>query len=445
MSEYRVELPPHQLAAHLSRKRHVAMLCGVGAGKTHTLAGYAFRKMVEGKDVPADAPQGIICANTYSQLIDSTLRRVFEVWRDMGLKWTPNKVPKGKGPVDLEVQVGGRTVTVLCRSLDNYEALSGLEVGWAGVDEVYGASKEALAVLNARVRGKWQQNQTMYCSTLDEPDSFMHEFFVDKYDPDRMTVIYAPTSANLANLPRDYIDDMMALYDERLARRMIFAEWITLSTGQIYHQFSRTLHESRNAEMDPYLPVYWTHDFNIGEGKPMSSLLCQVKTARGSTGKRRTELHVFDELVLDTADTNDAVAELEERYEIENKDEWIIAGDAAGKAADTRSKTSDYGIIRDAGFGNQVVPMANPAIRSRHNNVNRLLRSAKGDVRIQVHPRCKTLLKGLETVTTKPGGQYIEKETYHQHVTTALGYLAHVVLPPEGRVAARTTASVLKR
>lgn len=447
MSNYTLELPPHQLAAQLSRKRHVAMLCGVGAGKTTTLAGYSFRKMKEGaKTVPRDMPQGIICANTYSQLIDSTMRNLFKEWREMGLQFTPNEIPIGKGPIDMKVAIDGKWVTVLCRSLSHYEALAGLEVGWAGVDELFSASAEAVSVLNARVRGKWQHNQTMYCSTLDEPDSFMHKMFVENFDPERMTVIYAPTRANLYNLPPGYIDDLLAMYDERMARRMIDAEWVTLSTGQIYHQFNREIHETEEAEMDPYLPIYWTHDFNIGDGKPMSSCLCQMKKGVSPDGATRRELHVFDEVILDTADTNDAVVELNERYDIANKEEWIIAGDAAGKAADSRSKTSDYGILRDAGFTNQIVPSSNPSIRSRHNNVNRLLKSAKGDVRMKIHPRCRTLMKGLETVTTKPGGQYIEKETYHQHVTTALGYLVNSVLPAtSGSPMTMSSSSLLGR
>jgi phage terminase large subunit len=59
-----------------------------------------------------------------------------------------------------------------------------------------------------------------------------------------------------------------------------------------------------------------------------------------------------------------------------------------------------------------------------------LLEDATGRVRIQVHPRCKTVIKGFETTALKKGSRYIEDDTNrNQHVTTAVGYLLMVENP----------------
>src|SRR5690606_1131161 len=84
---------------------------------------------------------------------------------------------------------------------------------------------------------------------------------------------------------------------------------------------------------------------------------------------------------------------------------------------------TDYTLLAAAGYTQQCIPRSNPPVRDRHNAVNLLLRSAAGDIRLKIHPRCQTLLRGLETVHLKPGATYIEHETRVQHITTALGYL----------------------
>jgi hypothetical protein len=178
------------------------------------------------------------------------------------------------------------------------------------------------------------------------------------------------------------------------------------------------------------VPILWGHDFNIGEGKPMSSVICQRATVRDDPEdpkKSRDVLHVLDEIILDGTDTHDAVAEFRNRRP--GQRDVIIYGDAAGRARDTRSKTTDYQIIADAGFPRQDVPRANPPVRERHNQMNAMLKAADGTVSLFIHPRCKTLLRGLETVKLKPGAQYVETETREQHVTTALGYLVTRLFP----------------
>ena len=301
-----------------------------------------------------------------------------------------------------------------------------MEVGWTWLDETWDTPPEAINVVDARLRDDRAHIQMLMTTTLDDPSTWMYDMVVDKFNPDLMDVIYATTYTNERNLPDGYIDRLKSRYTESMFKRMVLAQWVTLSQTQIYYAFNRD--NNINKEISEYsenLDILWTHDFNIGEGKPMSSLLCQIKKQDG-----QRIITAFDEIILETGDTNQAVNEFKARNWYSNQKHRVkIYGDASGKNKDTRSQTSDYGIHRDAGFKQQNVPTVNPPIRTRHNIVNSLLKNAKGDIRVYIHPRCKTFIKGLETTKLKKGANYIEEETFAQHVTTAFGYLACVEFP----------------
>lgn len=423
---------PHQAQIWQADTRHVALFGGYGAGKTHFNAIWCLKKLLEVEDWPQDKAQGIISANTYPQLVNSTIRNIFGNWREWGIRFKPSTVPGSFAPFTVQVWLNGAWRAVLCCSLNHPDTIRGTEVGFAIIDEAAGTTREAVDIINSRVRATEQpKNQILYTSTVEDPSHWLYEMFVDHHDPEQMTVVYATTYDN-PYLPDGYVDALKATYSERLFRREVLAEWVSLESGQIYYAWNRTKNLDESIELDPALPLLWSHDFNIGQDKPLSSVICQIKKGKGPDGKVRPELHAIDELILDTSDTNDAIREFESR---DYKSAGVtIYGDASGRARDTRSKTSDYGILRDAGFRTQKVPASNPPLRTRHNIVNALLGSADGDVRLKVHPRCKALAKGLETVKLRKGANYLEEESREQHVTTALGYLACVEFPMRARV-----------
>lgn len=409
---------PHQLKVFQSQKRYVFLGAGVGSGKTDVGSLWILQKI---KDTPPGGI-GLIAANSYTQLIDSTLRNLYKNWQKFGVKYGPATLPRAHGPFNIQVWNGKYWVEILCRSLDSYSLLAGIEIGWAWLDEVFLTSKSAIDVVMARLRDDRMHNQMLLTTTLDEPNTWMYKTFVENYLEEFMDVFYATTIDNKKNLPDGYIESLQATYSPKMYERMVLAHWVMMEGSKVYYSFDRALHVTNEAVRDEHLPVLWAFDFNIGEGKPMSSCLCQIKKGESLHGELRLELHVFDEIILETSDTNDSIVEYEARYG-QKKSNVVIYGDASGRARDTRSKTTDYLLLKDRGFIRQKVPRGNPAIRNRHNSVNSLMKSANGDVRLKIHPNCKVLIQGLETVMLKSGSSYLEMETYHQHVTTALGYL----------------------
>ena len=420
-------LLPHQTKVLTSRKQEIFLGGGIGAGKTAVGSLWAIKKVTQ---TPRDV-YGLIVSNTYSQLYDTTVRAFYSLLESSRIAVQPRQLPRTRGPSDILVHNGDHWVRILLRSLDHYDKLSGLEIGFYWVDECWLTKPEAIDVLNGRLRDRRMENrQALFTTTLDSPDSWMFSRFVENYNDRLQDIIYAKTADN-PNLPEGYLETLQSTYAEATFKRMVLAEWVTLDSEQIYTSFSR---ESNVAPVsyEPTLPLLWSHDFNIGHGKPMSSVVCQYH-------HNSETFAVIDEIILERSDTNDAVAEFEARWG-SHKAGVVIYGDASGNARDTRSRATDYEILRRAGFTNQKVPRANPGIRERHITVNALLRDAKGQNRVLISPECKTVIKGLESTSLKKGSGYIEDDTNpSQHVTTALGYLL-VVENPNRPAATRQTS-----
>lgn len=407
---------PHQYQVLKSGKRIILLGGGVGSGKTDVGSIWSLRKALAWPE-----SLGLIAANTYSQLADSTLRNFYRKVETYGLRVQPSELPRTGRPFTLKVHNGRRWIEILCRSMDKFETLSGLEIGWYWLDEVWQTPRAAFDLVNARLRdSRCGQPQGLLTTTLDEPSSWLYDVFVDKKDEDLCEVIYARTTDNLKNLPPGYLDLLKRTYDSRLFARMVEAKWVSLSKGRVYHQFDRREHV-RPLTLDPNLPLCWSHDFNIN---PMSSLAAQIK------GR---EVRIVDEIVLETSSTPEVIAEFRARGYDRHPAGVVIYGDAAGRAGDTRSTISDYQLLRQAGFTVQKVPIANPSLRDRHNTVNTRLKNAGGQVGLFIDPGCKVLIKGFETTGYKPGS-HLEAESFEQHITTALGYLVHREFPLRGRI-----------
>lgn len=70
------------------------------------------------------------------------------------------------------------------------------------------------------------------------------------------------------------------------------------------------------------------------------------------------------------------------------------------------------------------VPQSNPAVLNRVHKVNAMLTNALGEVRLEVDPRCKELVKDFEEVMFKPDSGIVDKarDPRRTHASDALGY-----------------------
>lgn len=268
-----------------------------------------------------------------------------------------------------------------------------------------------------------KENVIVAATNPDSPLTYWYKYFILGQSPTRH-VYYSLTRDN-PFLPKQYLAQLERDMDPKLARRMLMGEWIEIQSEGVYYQYSRENNfKNETYKLVKNMPIIISHDFNIATNKPMSACLMQ---------KVGDTFHVFSEVILDTARTQDVYEELASRGILDLEHAFIIHGDASGKHRDTRNIKSDYDIIRSFlsnyrkknGVGVRFdidVPLSNPAIRTRHNRLNAYCQSSDKRIRLYVYKEAPTVDEGMRLTTLKKNS-YIEDDSKRfQHVTTSLGY-----------------------
>jgi hypothetical protein len=260
----------------------------------------------------------------------------------------------------------------------------------------------------------------------DDPEHWAYRHWFVEQSPRRH--VYLSQTSDNPYLPESYIDQLKEQMDPRMARRMIYGEWLPIRSEVIYHQYEPDLNRLKtDYVIDPKLPIHWAWDFNIGDGKPLSSCFFQHDGAR---------FHVYKDLVIEGLRTEEMLEEAWDRGLLDHDTTYIINGDATGKHRDTRSRHSDWEIIRlwlaNAKTRGEDprpikyrldVPLSNPKVRERHNILNAQLHNSKGVRSLMVYAGAPVVHEGLMLTKLKAGADYIEDDSKsYQHVTTALGY-----------------------
>ena len=259
----------------------------------------------------------------------------------------------------------------------------------------------------------------------DAPSQWVYKHFIEpnsngQKHPTRH-VYYSRTEDN-PFLPKSYIDQLKRDLDPKMARRMLYGEWIEIRQEVIYYQYNSDIQYRKETwRPRPETTISITWDFNIGVGKPMSALAMCFEDDK---------FHVFAEVIVDGARTEDALEEFFERGIITKGRKYEIDGDASGKHRSTNSRVSDYDIIKHRMDREEIdytykVRLSNPSIRSRHNIVNAYCKNELDQVRLFVW-NCKTVDEGLRLTALKKGANIVENDDFRaQHCTTALGYYIH--------------------
>lgn len=244
--------------------------------------------------------------------------------------------------------------------------------------------------------------------------------------------VYFSRTEDNPYLPPWYIEQLKEDLDPKLALRMLYGQWVEINSDVIYHAYSEAVnYRPVDYEPKPTQDIYWAWDFNIGEGKPLSNCFHQNEMKDGFL----KAFHFYAEVVVDGASTEEACQDAADRGLLDVEDtHYIIRGDATGGSRSTKSKSSDYDIIRKflanyrtkrgAPVSFEIdVPKSNPPVRTRHNLVNAYCKNDAGKHRLFVYKGCPTINKGMKLSTLKKGGSYIEDDSKpYQHITTALGY-----------------------
>jgi hypothetical protein len=172
------------------------------------------------------------------------------------------------------------------------------------------------------------------------------------------------------------------------------------------------------------------HDFNIGQGKPMSAAVGQFVNGAW---------HIKKNYLVDGFRTAQLMDELADDGVFEHEAPFLVYGDASGRHNDTRSNQSDWDIIEDflANYkrknGSKLqfsidVPRANPPIKQRWKHLNLKFLNANNFVGFFVYSEASETDEGFRLTKLKKGSGLVEDDSYrNQHVTTAIGYAVDYV------------------
>ncbi len=381
-----IGLNPSQLKFLKSEYGKTLFSGGLGSGKTFggaMWAVYMTQKYPKCK--------GVITANTYTQLKGATLDMFFEIL-DM-LEFT-YKYNKQEGIVFVE---GGAEVHT--RSMEKYDALRGIEYGWAWSDECAFYKKEAFDVLIGRLRdarGSCQWKGT----TTPNGFNWLYNAFIE--EPLRNSVVIkSKTKDNLANLGGDYYETLHDQYDDKLAQQELEGEFVNLTSGLVYYTFDRRKHlkEYTGARTSFIIGL----DFNVDP-------LCATYVCIDPQGR----LYVVDEEYLRNSNTFEVAKAINVKYPTQQK---VVIADETGNRRKTSAARSDHEILRRA---NLFVPgFKNPKVKDRYNNINRLLEKGL----LFISPNCKKLIADLEKLP------YDNKDDSLSHISDALGYACWYINP----------------
>jgi PBSX family phage terminase large subunit len=396
---FNVKLLPHQFAFLTAKEKFVWLRAGLGAGKTYALAQWLINRMIENPET-----LGLVCAATYKQLNNSILTELFKQLDLMGLAYHFSTLT---GIITLEVN----GAQLLAFSLENYEILRGIEVGYIAIDEACLAKEDAYNVAIGRLRCR--KSKALLCRIVSTPKGF--DYLYERYVGERKDVhhrdIHA-TALDNPHLPDGYLDSLKNAYTTKMYAQEVLAEFVSNAEGNIYYAFDRSEH-IRPIQQIPGARVHVGMDFNVN---PMTAVLANVVG---------NSIYVFGEIYKPNFNTYQMAATLHER---QPGDRIEIVPDATGKSRKTSSVQSDHQILRQAGF-TVLTARSNPPVEDRYNTVNGLLYQS----RIIVSPECPMLIRDLERVNHEHNPEYLT------HISDALGYLAWNKFPlkkqrPESRV-----------
>lgn len=395
MRNIQIQLLAAQKAICLSKAREVLCLGGIGSGKSHGIAPWILNKI-------SLHPNGciiLLAANTFSQLINSTVETVTAKFDEWGIKYTKTLSGSKK-----HILIG--KTTVLLYSLENYQIIRGLNLDYAAVDEMAYSKKEALDVIRGRLRGRNTKTHQLLMTTSPNGYNFLYDEFGNIGDNTTKQLIHAVTEDNVF-LPEGYYETLYERYggaeNSPLFQQECLGKFVNLTAGSIYSHFKREINMAP-CTLDKTKMCFVGVDFNIGN---MSAVIVQYYNGVFKVCKE-IRLTGTDSNTFDLGQT--IIKELQ-GYNVQ------IIPDSTGMARKTCATKTDLQILRDLGL--RILETHNPHIRSRQQTVNMAFLKKQ----CLIDPSCVVTIKELESLSVR------DDEGTKTHLQVCLGYVIWKLAP----------------
>jgi hypothetical protein len=422
-----------------TEKRIVACFAAWRTGKTDyvSIEHIIRRQLFDNPDV-----LHLIAANTYSQLIDSTLRSLFAKLDWLGIPHVPETLPRQGNPTTLRLFNGDKWVEFLCRSMDSFDTVAGVTLGSVWLDEVWATEKWTFDLALSRLSDKRSKHlQMVLTTTKDEPTHWMYTDIVETLAKneqrddglrasDYIEVVEGKTSENTVNLIDGYISQQLTTLEPRLAKRFIENEWVSTLDGLCYPYYDSAIHQVERG-VDLNRPIILCLDFNTNP--------CIWELGQDS----KAYSYFFDEIVLKNTDIFKVCGEAKRRLIALWGDErkaksgkLIFYGDHQhGTARGLSAVTSSWELVRTEfnGWNCEFRHKSNPRIADRLNATNSRHRNATGRVSFGHSANCMELKKDYEGVNLEMM-MNVSKQGDRTHASSAVDYFMNYEYPVMGQL-----------
>lgn len=327
----------------------------------------------------------------------------------------PPEAVASRNETDLSLTLINGSIISL-RGADNYDSLRGVGLDALVLDEYADMAAEVWTeVLRPALSDKL--GSALFIGT---PAGFNHlyDLWIEA-DSKPDWKAWQFTTADGGNVPPEELEAARLDLDERTYNQEYLASFESL-TGRVYYEFDRHLNVSADL-IDTGAELLVGMDFNIA---PMSAV---IGVKAGSD-----QLHILDEIVIMNGNTELMCDAINQRYPNRRV---LVYPDPSGRARKTSSPVgqTDFSILAAHGF-RVLSPPSAPLVVDRNNEVNAMFKNARGERRLFVHPRCKTLIKCLDGLTYKEDTSQPDKTLGLDHLPDALGYLVHYEFPIAGKL-----------
>lgn len=360
--------------------------------------------------------RGLVGAQTYTLVRDTTLQSYFEHLDNMGFtlgtdyKWISAE----------QKLVFWNGSEILFRHFDEPNKLKSLNLGFVEIEEMsdipYETFKMLLARLRQKIKPQWKNfTYRMFGHTNPElQQGWVYKtFFVNP--PGNYRLICAPTTQNIY-LPKGFCDELKKIYDEKYYNTFVLGKTGNYNENLVVKDFSKE--NIREIKYNKNFDVHLSCDFNVD---PMCWVIAH---------KTEDKVFYFDEIAMENTTTAKACEEFYRRYP-DHKGKIIVNGDASGDNRSCTSEYTNYVIIKKKmkSFGYDVeikIKSFNPPIKNRVSAFNAKVKNADGNIGLYVSPKCEKLLYNIYNLRYIEGSSKIDIPSYTQiKQSKELKFLSH--------------------
>lgn len=360
---------------------------------------------------------GLVGAQTYSLVRDTTLNTYFEHLENFGMRAGKDFI-FNKSTQKLSLKNGSQ---ILFRHFEEPNKLKSLNLGFVEIEEMsdipYSTFKMLLGRMRQKISPVWKAfKYRIFGHTNPESrKGWIYETFALSKKPN-FRLIQAPSTENI-HLPETYLENMRNLYDENYYKINVLGHFGDFSNNLVVKNFSSK--NVRKINYRPDLPLHISCDFNVD---PMCWVLAFKDSSRA---------YFFDEIILENTTTVEACAEFSRRYPA-HRGRIIINGDASGDNRSCTSEYTNYILMRRAleNFGYRSVSIEirafNPPIKNRIAAFNCMVKSFKGKRRLYFDPKCEKLLYNINNLKYREGTSVLDLPAiYKIHQNPEVKFLGH--------------------